>query len=324
MITHAFIIGASRSGTSVLAQALGRNRQIVATEELHYYNLLKPNEETAGGRRGLLALLWSIEEEKRFFEIKNDLGAAHDVPDEAIAEMDSYVPAIRAFLDWCARRASAAAVVEQTPMNLYYRDAIRGDFPNPVFVLVRRDPRAILASQKHRWKVGLHGARHIPARDIARVRHAGHPLIQLALLRATRHKIRAAEMEPDVVCVCYEDLVREPERILSTVCERLGVPFDPGMLEVSDAGSSHASERGRTGFDASRLNTWRSRLDATEIWLVERFCRDSLVLAPTGARPSALALLRLIASLPISLILALYYSVRSYGNPIEAARRRLM
>ena len=320
----AFVIGPSRSGTSVLAQALGRHVQIVATDELHYYNLLKPLAEAGGHSRGWVwARLDAIEHEGRFFEIKN--GMLTDVPEpneDALPQPG--VPLLRGFLEQLGQESGAAAAIEQTPMNLYYRDEIRRDFPGAVFLLMQRDPRAIIASQKMRWKVGEHGRRDIPARDIARVRHAGHPLLQVLLLRRTLRAMAAAMIEPDVVLVTYEDMVSQPKSVLAGVAARLGVEDDPSMLGVSDAGSSHTVESGRTGFDSSRLEGWRKSLTETETWLVEQLYGDALVLPVTGARPRLIETMKLVLSLPLAVVMALYHSAGGYGNLLDAVRRRFL
>lgn len=320
----AFIIGPSRSGTSVLAQALGRHARIVATDELHYYNLLKPLAEAGGHGRGWVwARLEAIEHKGRFFEIKN--GTLTDVPEldrEVLPKPE--VPLLRGFLEQLAQESGAAAAIEQTPMNLYYRDEIRRDFPGALFLLMQRDPRAIIASQKMRWKVGEHGQRDIPARDIARVRHAGHPLLQLFLLRPTLRAMATAIAEPDVVLVTYEDMVSQPESVLAGLAARLGVEEDPLMLGVTDAGSSHSIESGRTGFDSTRLESWRKSLTETETWLVERLYGDALVLPKTGARPRMIETVKLVLSLPLAVAMALYHSTGGYGNLIDALRRRFL
>lgn len=326
MTRAAFVIGPSRSGTSVLAQAMGRHPQVVATEELHFYNLLAPANTGADGqeyRATLLAQLKAVQHEARFFEIKN--GTASDLPAVTADELpDASAPLLPAFFDALAREAGAEAVVEQTPMNLYYRDCIRADFPEVVFFLMRRDPRAILASQKMRWQVGGHGARHIPARDIARVRHAGHPLLQLILLRKTARAVAEAAAEPDVELIVYEDLVRDPHGQLARLAARLGLDYDRAMAEVSDAGSSHAREAGGRGFDASRLEGWRKSLTPTEIWLIEKLYHDHLTLPATGMSPRVGEALKLALSFPVALALALYYSASSYSNLLDAIRRRLI
>lgn len=324
MTRAAFIIGPSRSGTSVLALALGRHPRIEATEELHFYNLLQPAAVADGhGKEWLWARLCAIQDEGRFFEIKS--GSLADLPDPASEDLPGAdTPLLRGFFDRLARNAGAATVVEQTPMNLYYRDEIRRDFPDALFFLMRRDPRAIIASQKMRWKVGAHGQRDIPARDLARVRHSGHPILQLLLLRKTLKEVRLAMGESDVVPIAYEVLVTDPDRKLAELAERLGHEYDPAMRDVSDGGSSHTPEGGRTGFDTQRLEGWRKSLTATEIWLTERLYRDELVMPATGARPRFGELLGLLFSLPRALVMALYYSAGGYGNLVDAARRRFL
>ena len=262
-----------------------------------------------------------IEDEGGFFDIKN--GTAKLSP---TAQPDflprSGEPVFPAFIGWLARRERATIVVEHTPMNLYYRDQIRRDFDRPAFLLMQRDPRAILASQKSRWKVGRNGERNIPAADIARVRWAGHPLLQLLLMCATVRAIQAAAQEDDVVSVVYEELVQDPVTVLSRLSSRLGIEYNPAMAVVSDRGSSHSSEAGQTGFDPSRLQGWSKALSGTEIWLVERLFANSLQQPSTGARPRMGELVRLLATLPIAMVMAGYYSSKSYGNLLDAVRKR--
>lgn len=305
---------------------MGRHPLIIATEELHFYNLLAPMNTRKGGHEDLatlLAQLKAIQHEARFYDIKNGTGPA--LPSVAYDEFpEANVPTLKAFFKGLAENASAEVVVEQTPMNLYYRDRIRADFPGCVFFLMRRDPRAILASQKMRWKVGSLGKRHHPARDLKRYKYAGHPFIQLLLFRKTAIETQSAASEEDVDLVTYEDLVSDPHVVLARLAARLHLNFDPAMVQVSDEGSSHAREAGERGFDVSRLEGWRKSLTPTEIWLTEKFYPRMLVLPATGMRPRVSEVLKLILTFPISLTLAFYYSSGSYAQLLDAIRRRLL
>lgn len=150
MTRDAFVIGPSRSSISVLAQANGAHPQDIATGELHFYNLLAPANTCADWREyhtALLAQLKIVQHNARLLEVKNS--TAPDLPNVTPDKMpEADAPLFQAFFDALARAARATAVVEQTPMNFYYRDRIRADFPGVVFFLMRRDPRTILASQK--------------------------------------------------------------------------------------------------------------------------------------------------------------------------------
>jgi len=323
MARVAFVIGSSRSGTTVLAESLSKHPDVHATEELHFYNLLAPRAEGRQGAASYLVLqLLAIEDEGRFFKIKNGEEVAQLAPPQD-ALPGAEEPVFPAFLEWLARREGAEIVVEHTPMNLYYRDQIRREFDLPVFFLMQRDPRAILASQKNRWKVGQNGERDIPRADIARVRWSGHPLLQLILMRPTIRAIEAAAKEDDVVPVVYEELVLDPIAVLSALSDRLGIDYDEAMAAVSDSGSSHSSEVGQAGFDPSRLQGWSKTLSATEIWLTEKFYGASLKQPKVGAQPKFREIIRLLSTLPLAVAMAGYFSFKSYGNLFDAIQKRL-
>ncbi|MEQ8410444.1 MAG: sulfotransferase [Erythrobacter sp.] len=319
-----FVVGASRSGTSVLAEALGRHPEVFATEELHFYNLLDPKAATRpDAGRHLVSQLCVVQDEAGFFAVKNgEIAEWPDPPENAIARPGEAV--FPAYLDWLARREGASVIVEHTPMNLYYRERIRAEFAQAGFLLMKRDPRAILASQKRRWIGVQKGARDIPDEDIQRVRWSGHPILQLLMLRPTLRAIDEAANEPDVLPVVYEELVRKQDDVLSGVSGWLGLAFDRSMTEVSDSGSSHSGEEGRTGFDPARLESWKKTLSVTETWLVERFFHRHLQQSPSGANPSPLELAMLLLTFPVATAMAAYYSSKSYGNLFDAMRKRFL
>jgi hypothetical protein len=59
----------------------------------------------------------------------------------------------------------------------------------------------------------------------------------------------------------YEDLLREPERVLVALCRFLELPFDPAMLEYHRAGPSRLGEVGDQRLPDGRVITRESRLE---------------------------------------------------------------
>jgi hypothetical protein len=49
-----------------------------------------------------------------------------------------------------------------------------------------------------------------------------------------REKLRGTKLEERILDVRYEDLVSEPERIIRSICQFVGEPFEPGMLQWND------------------------------------------------------------------------------------------
>lgn len=61
--------------------------------------------------------------------------------------------------------------------------------------------------------------------------------------------------------VRYEELVSEPEQVLTRICEFLGVPYEPQMLDLSSTSYEPPSSR--------FANQWRRSMSARDIGLVE-------------------------------------------------------
>jgi hypothetical protein len=56
----------------------------------------------------------------------------------------------------------------------------------------------------------------------------------------------------------FEDLVREPEANLRSLCSFLGVEFQPEMLNISVVSGGFQS--GSAGFDAQAASRWKKRI----------------------------------------------------------------
>lgn len=78
-----------------------------------------------------------------------------------------------------------------------------------------------------------------------------------------------AEMPDRYVVVLFEDLLREPQRVMCDLAERVGIDFHPCMLEPAinnipkKSNSTHSS--GKFGFDAKVLERWKTILPETEV-----------------------------------------------------------
>lgn len=61
--------------------------------------------------------------------------------------------------------------------------------------------------------------------------------------------------------VRYEDLVTEPERVLTQICEFLGLPYEPQMMDLSDTTYEPPSAR--------FANQWRRSMGPRDVQLIE-------------------------------------------------------
>lgn len=299
--TPFFIVGPGRSGTTLVRSLLAAHPRIAVTPETHFlkFAALAAARE---GRPGAEApadpeAFWqALVESPRFLDL--------DVEPEAVRRRlnasgeATYRGVFAAMLAAYGARWGKPRVGEKTPGHVRMLDRLLAWFPEARVLLLRRDPRAVVASQlKTPWvrpliaPPGLSGGYLVRSRLAQVARYAEdwrqvHQAIQPQLAR-----------DPRVSVVTYEALVRDPEGELRRVCAHLGEPYDPAMLsERSDetvpawrAGRSDAwrqAHHARTlkPVSTDALETWRGELSAVEAALIEGRCAAGM--AAAGYRPA--------------------------------------
>ncbi|WP_213451533.1 sulfotransferase family protein [Rhizomonospora bruguierae] len=109
-------------------------------------------------------------------------------------------------------RSGKSVLVEKTPHHVFMWSRIARTWPEARFVFLLRHPAAVLDSWRRArsWQTADQAAAHITryatALDEARRNLPGHTLR-------------------------YEDLIAQPEPETQRLCEFIGVPWEPGMLE---------------------------------------------------------------------------------------------
>lgn len=206
---------------------------------------------------------------------------------------------------WLLVRAGfGRIVVDKTPA--YARDRItlaRAETLIPHYIWLQRHPLGVANSWIERRRARRWGAfgrlGTAAAERLARARHGvGRWLnerlddraVNAALARWCLAHETLADFFDDVPAervstVAYEDVLRSPESTLTTIATRLGVAFEPAMLEpwkhLPDAlarGIGDERIRSHTELQTARADSWRdrldeSRLDARTRSLVERLSR---------------------------------------------------
>lgn len=144
-------------------------------------------------------------------------------------------------------------------------------FPDAKFVFQVRDPRDYLVSARARRRRWL-GNKFGSDRRALEIWHED----QLGGLRAMAH------LGPDrVFFQRYEDLISQPEAVLSALCTFMGLEFEPGMLEFHR--SEHAARQAGAGGQWENLSDplmagnsgkYRQGLTKRRITMVETYVGD--------------------------------------------------
>ena len=327
-----FVVGNSRSGTTMLAHMLSRHPEVHSCRELHFFEELWSAEDA--GRR--LARPEALDLAERLLHNARDWyhapfrsGAHEQAAETVLARLDQRPhphEVLRAVLDEEARRHGKRIACEQTPRNVFYIDDVLRLFPDAGVLSVIRDPRDVLLSQRNWWRRRFRGSGSLPLRTTAARWASYHPVTTSLLWRGgVRAADRSARHER-VVTVRFEDLVTEPERELDRALGCFGLTFDPAMLEVGRISSSNRADVAGTGVDPGVVGRWRGQLSATEVWLSQRLTAAERAAHGYDAlpvRPSAVKLLGHGLSLPAKTALAAALHGRRFGGLYGALRRRL-
>jgi hypothetical protein len=329
-----FVVGNSRSGTTMLGRILGRHPLVHTLPEIHFFEELWSPEAgrehwSRDRTEALLARLASVVHDGYFTQgdAQRYASAAAKIADQPGA-MTGPVTAFMAFLQAEASTHGKTIPCDQTPRNVFYLEEILHNFPRARVISLVRDPRDVLASQKGKWKRRFLGAGNIPLKEALRAWANYHPLTMTRLwLSAVRAALACAD-HPRVLILRFESLLNDPEKTLAQLGSFLGIDVSADMLVVPQVGSSASEDRpDRTGIDAGRTGQWRTRLDPAAVFLCQRLAQremDRFGYPQADVRPNPLAVGWLWLSCPLKLGLALMLNLSRVSNLKDTLRRRLV
>lgn len=276
-----FIVGVSRSGTTLMRRVLEGSSRVAICSENHFMGHLiasegvrqqlarrfgeRPDDDDArrlvdflydGGLERASRLRgasrqwrWTVRHVPRELFLTRYL--ASDRSPRALFEL-----VLRTYAD----RAGKPIMGEKTPAHVRYVDELLEWFPAGRVVHMLRDPRAIYVSELRRRRSEALSAPY-------RVLRAVPPLLTLfvalqttaAWLESVRHLERYRRRYPDrYLAVRFEDLVASPDREIERICTFIGIEPEPAMFQQVVVSRGHAL--GEAGFDAGAADRWRSAI----------------------------------------------------------------
>ncbi len=334
-----FVVGASRSGTTLMSRVIARGTDVRSLAEVHFFERLWQPDSGNGVLDRTTAVELAarlVHTQHRGLFYKQGHASEHTATAEAIVDAVSDGPGgggaplsiYGSFLDHEARRRGGVRACDQTPRNAFFLTEILAAFPDARVINMVRDPRAVLLSQKNKWRRRSLGEAALPRSEVVRSWSNYHPLVTARLWRAA---VLAADRCADerVLTVRFEDLLAEPEPTVRAVAEHCGAEYSPAMLDVPMESSSIASDDPeRRGLRVEAAEAWRMHngLSATEIALCQQVAAAEMRAhgyEPDSGRLQPAALAGWYAVVPVKLGIAAALNLRTVGNPITAARRRL-
>jgi hypothetical protein len=264
-----FIVGCPRSGTTLLRWMLDHHPKMAVAPETHF-GARYVRKRGRFGAEGLpttrTALLDDFCRTQGFLQMSLDESVFRS---RAGADpLDDWLPLRTALQDFAQVR-NVSLVGEKTPSHALYLASIADAFPSAKFILLRRDPRAVVASwQSASW---------------ANQTDAEVAEIWRCYSRAMRVAMR--ELTGRCLPVDYEELVTNPVRVLQSICGFLGTEFDSRMLSYSDRERTTSTPAENRDNEltykapvASRIDAWRGSMPRGSLRRIEAICGDEMAI----------------------------------------------
>jgi hypothetical protein len=146
-----------------------------------------------------------------------------------------------------------------------YLEPLKQFLPEARFIIITRDPRAVVNSyMENKWGLGTNaytGAERW--RD-----------------EVERQLVFEAELPESVLRLRYEDLVHNQQEVLENVCEFLGITFEQSMVDYAAQKSLVIKNReNRNSFrapDPALTRKWRSKLTDHQVRVIDSITRQTM------------------------------------------------
>jgi hypothetical protein len=226
MQRRVFVVGCSRSGTTLLQSLLAAHPDIATFPETNFFWKVLVH---APRRKYLIRLgLATGREMKHLRDMLERFGRddlALSVPDQPWT-FQTCIEIYLAVLDSLAKEQEGTLWVEKTPLHLRYIDTIEQFVPSPLFIHIVRDGREVVASikdraQKHSESFGGQGVKY------------GIRLWNECIQHTKSHQEKVNHR-----VVRYENLVENTDAVMKKLCHFVGVTYQPEMKEKRAADPS--------------------------------------------------------------------------------------
>jgi hypothetical protein len=214
-----FLVGAPRSGTTLLQSLLTAHPEIYSVPESDFFARLSFVKRRWRYTLELLQIA-PLRAKRRVEEILQEVEGSHvyaSLP-KRILFKEQCVHAFIESLDALAQEKSKTVWLEKTPRHLHYIDKISQFVPDAKFIHIVRSGADVVASQ-------IEVARKHPDTW-------GNRTIDQCVQRWIKD-IQTSQRyadQPNHRLVKYEDVVQNPQEQLTQLCQFIGIPFDSRML----------------------------------------------------------------------------------------------
>lgn len=325
------VAGNSRSGTTMLAKMLGRHTLVHTLQELHFVEeLWSPDDGPLSTEQAVEVAERLLHNAQEWYHRRPEKGRFQHSARTLVAALPAPVLAtdvLAAVLAHEAERAGKRVALEQTPRNVFFLAPLLDRLPGTRAVVVVRDPRDVLLSQKNWWRRRFRGTTGVPWRTTVRQWLDYHPVTTSLIWRSGVRAGLAEAGREEVLLVRFEDLAAAPEATMRDLLGRLGLSWEPAVLEAERISSSNGGDRDGVGVDPAVVGRFRTGLAPAELWWSQRLTGDTATPLGYQAVPQRFPVLGVVGQallLPLKAAGALLLNLGRTRHVVSSVRRRLL
>ena len=267
-----FIIGANRSGTTLLRLILNGHSQIAIPDELEYFQ---------SKMAGVDIRLWQnppISKSHYQVFISEFLKSKSEVlPEIDLKQLESKIvrynlmnfrEPYRLTMETWAKHYGKQRWGEKTPVNGLYIDILLEMFPDAKFLQIIRDPRAVVSSMNQDNFTCYSNDSTINSLNLQKQ------------IKATNNFLEELVPKTQKMTIKYEDLVINPKNTIVKICEFLEESFEENLLNFHL--NSHLFMKKQAMNQYNKLATqpisglnfckWKQKLSSHDISIIESIC----------------------------------------------------
>ena len=333
-----FVVGNSRSGTTMMGRILGKHPSVYTFGELHFFGQLCAPPFSSEARKEEIEKVAS-----QLYCIQQEGYRTHGNPHRFLNEARTFLEGLttypetqaalfEAFLCHGTTENGGTIPCDQTPRNVFYIADILELYPKARIINMIRDPRDVLLSQKRKWKRRFLGGSDMPIKETLRDWMNYHPI---TISHIWRTAVTAAEQflqHERVTSIYFEELLAQPEATVKRLCDFVGITYTYEMLQIPQVGSSVAGDQPQElGINPHRAHSWHSEttggeLSSGEIYLNQRITAALMKkhnYSPVSIRPNVVSLAFYLLTFPVKLIGAFLFNLDRMKNIRQTLKRRL-
>lgn len=215
-----FLVGAARSGTTLLQSILASHSDIFSPPETHFFS-----KTIKGWRKKRPIPYYGLDKRqyiRKFLQRINAEDLNSELPFLTFSKKN-WAKSLINILDKLAIQHKSEIWLEKTPMHLYYIDLITKISPHTKFIHIIRNGEDVVASLQDAYQSSPQhwlGSQNI---DQCISRWKKDILVSQKYIGSENH-----------IHLRFEELLNSPEEVLKVLCTRIGIDYEDSMLSFQE------------------------------------------------------------------------------------------